>query len=72
MRLLFSRYANVYKSNRIFFFKLKFLRGYDDQLVKRLIIYYLLFILKVQDHKEESCFILIIQLKYYNLIFEKL
>ena len=47
MRLLFSRYANVYKSNRIFFFKFKSLREYDDQLVKRLIIYYLLSILNV-------------------------
>ena len=72
MKLLFPRYANVYKSNRIFFFKFKLLREYDDQLVKRLIIYYLLSILKIQDYKKKSCFILIAQLKYHDLIFEKL
>ena len=60
MRLLFSRYANVYKSNRIFFFKFKSLREYDDQLAKKLITYYLLFTLKVQDYKKKSYFILII------------
>ena len=53
------------------FFKLKPLREYDDQLIKKLITHCLLFILKVQDHKEESCSILITQLKHHNLIFEK-
>ena len=52
-------------------FKLKSLREYDDQLTKKLITHCLLFILKVQDHKERSCSILIIQLKHHNLIFEK-
>ena len=55
-----------------FFFKFKLLRGYDDQLTKRFITHCLLFILKVQDYKEESCSILITQLKHHNLIFEKL
>ena len=54
-----------------FFFKFKSLREYDDQLAKRPITYYLLFILKVQGHKEESCSILIAQLKHHDLIFEK-
>ena len=54
------------------FFKFKSLRKYDDQLVKRFITHYLLFILKVQDYKKESCFILIVQLKHHDLIFEKL
>ena len=72
MKLLFSRYANVYKSNRIFFFKFKSLREYDDQLVKRFITHYLLFILKIQGHKKKSCSILITQLRHHNLIFEKL
>ena len=58
--------------NRIvFFFKLKPLREYDDQFVKRFITHCLLFILKVQGHKKESCLILIIQLKHHNLILEK-
>ena len=55
-----------------FLFKSKPLREYDDQLIKKPITHCLLFILKIQNHKEESCFILIIQLKHHNLIFEKL
>ena len=54
-----------------FLFKLKSLRKYDDQLAKRFITHYLLFILKIQDYKEESCSILITQLKHHDLILKK-
>ena len=53
------------------FSKLKSLRNYDKQLIKKFIIYYLLFILNVHDYKKNSCFILIIKIKQYNLILEK-
>ena len=53
-------------------FKPKSLREYDNQFAKKLIIHCLLPILKIQDHKKESCPILIIQLRHYDLIFEKL
>ena len=43
-----------------FFFKFKSLREYDNQFAKKLITHCLLFTLKVQDHKEESCSTLII------------
>ena len=52
--------------------KLKSLRDYDEQLIKKSIIYCLLFILNVHDHKKNLCLILIIKIKQYNLIFEKL
>ena len=53
-------------------FKFKPLREYDDQLAKRSITHYLLFILKIQGHKEKSCPILIAQLRHHDLILEKL
>ena len=52
-------------------FKLKPLREYDDQLVKRSITYCLLSTLEVQGHKKESCSILIIQLRHHDLILGK-
>ena len=55
-----------------FFFKFKSLRGYDDQLAKRSITYCLLPTLEIQGYKEKSYLILIVQLKYHDLIFEKL
>ena len=54
------------------FFKLRFLREYNNQLVKRFIIYCLLFILNVHVYKKKTYFILIVQLKHHDLIFEKL
>ena len=53
-------------------FKLKFLRRYDGQLVKKSITHYLLSILNVHDYKKESCSILIAQLKHHDLIIGKL
>ena len=53
-------------------FKFKSLRKYDNQFAKKLIIYCLLFILKIQGYKKKSYFILIAQLKHYDLIFKKL
>ena len=44
-------------------FKFKPLRKYDDQLFKRFITHYLLFILNVYDYRKKFCFILIAQLK---------
>ena len=64
----------IYKRLQIehyFFSKFKSLRKYNKQLIKRLIIYYLLFILNMHDYKKKSYFILIIQLKQHDLIFEK-
>ena len=43
-----------------FLFKFKSLREYDDQFVKQFITHCLLSILKIQNHKEEFYFILII------------
>ena len=53
-------------------FKFKSLREYDGQLIKKPITHCLLSILRIQDHKEKSCSILIIQLRHYNLILKKL
>ena len=74
MKLLFSRYANVYKSSRILFLNSNL---YKNMIIKSLndllyIVYYLLFILNVHDYKKEFYLILIVQLRYHNLIFEKL
>ena len=52
--------------------KLKSLRNYDEQLIKKLITHCLLFTLNVHDHKKDLCFIFIIKIKQHNLIFEKL
>ena len=52
--------------------KLKPLRDYNKQLIKKLIIYYLLFILNVHDYKKDLYLIFIIKIKQHNLIFEKL
>ena len=54
------------------FSKLKSLRDYNEQLIKKLIIYYLLLILNVHDYKKDLYFILIAKIEQYNLIFEKL
>ena len=54
------------------FFKFKFLRRYDEQLIDKFIIYYLFSNLNVNDYKKEICFILIIFLNIYKIIFEKL
>ena len=54
------------------FSKLKPLRDYNEQLIKKFIIYYLLSILNVHDYKKNLCFIFIIKIKQYNLILEKL
>ena len=43
--------------------KSKSLRDYDEQLIKKSITYYLLFILNVHDYKKDLCFILIIKIK---------
>ena len=56
----------IYKRLQIesyFLFKLKFLREYDEQLIKRFIIHCLLLILNVHDYKKELCLIFIAQLK---------
>ena len=53
------------------FSKLKPLRDYDEQLIKKFIIYCLLFILNVHDYKKDLCFILIVKTRQYDLIFEK-
>ena len=45
------------------FSKSKPLRDYNKQLIKKFIIYYLLFILNVHDYKEELCLILIVKIK---------
>ena len=55
-----------------FFSKLKPLREYDNQFVKRFITHCLLLTLKVQGHKKESYPILITQLRHHDLILEKL
>ena len=54
------------------FSKSKSLRDYDKQLIKNSIIYCLLFILKMHDHKKDLYFVFIVKIKQYNLIFEKL
>ena len=41
-------------------------------MIKKFIIYYLLFTLNVHDHKKDLCFIFIIKIKQYDLILEKL
>ena len=51
--------------------KLKPLRDYDEQLIKKSIIHCLLLTLNVLDHKKGSYFILIIKIKQYDLILEK-
>ena len=53
------------------FSKLKPLRDYDEQLIKKFIIYCLLLILNVHDYKKKLCFILIVKIKQYNFIFGK-
>ena len=45
------------------FSKSKPLRNYNEQLIKKFIIYYLLFILSVHGYKEDLCLILIIKIK---------
>ena len=45
------------------FSKLKFLRDYNKQLIKKSIIYYLLLTLNVHDHKKNLYLILIIKIK---------
>ena len=52
--------------------KSKPLRDYNEQLIKKSIIHYLLFILNIHDYKKDLCFILIIKIKQHNFIFEKL
>ena len=52
--------------------KSKPLRDYNEQLIKKFIIHCLLLILNVHDHKKDLCFIFIIKIKQYDLIFEKL
>ena len=54
------------------FSKLKSLRDYDKQLIKKSITYYLLPTLNVHDYKKSLYLIFIIKIKQYNLIFEKL
>ena len=54
------------------FSKSKSLRDYNEQLIKKFIIYYLLFILNVHGYKKDLCFILIVKIKQYNFIFKKL
>ena len=54
------------------FSKLKSLRNYNEQLIKKFITYCLLFILNVYNYKKDLCFIFIIKIEQYNLIFEKL
>ena len=54
------------------FSKLKPLRDYNEQLIKKFIIYYLLPTLNVHDYKKNLYFILIAKIKQYNLILEKL
>ena len=54
------------------FSKLKSLWNYDEQLIKKFIIYYLLLILNVHDYKKDLYFILIVKIKQHNFIFEKL
>ena len=51
--------------------KSKSLRDYNKQLIKKSIIYYLLLILNVHDHKKNLCFIFIVKIKQYDFIFEK-
>ena len=55
-----------------FLSKSKPLRGYDKQLIKQFIIYYLLLTLNVHGYKKGLCFIFIIKIKQYNLILRKL
>ena len=52
--------------------KLKPLRGYNEQLIKKFIIHCLLSTLSVHGHKKNLCFIFIIKIKQYDLILEKL
>ena len=52
--------------------KLKSLRDYNKQLIKKLIIHCLLLTLNVYNYKKNSCSIFIVKIKQYNLIFEKL
>ena len=52
--------------------KSKSLRNYNEQLIKKFIIYYLLLILNMHDYKKNLCLILIIKIEQYNFIFEKL
>ena len=54
------------------FSKSKSLRDYNKQLIKKFIIYCLLFILNVHDYKKSLCLILIAKIKQHNFIFEKL
>ena len=54
------------------FSKSKSLRDYNEQLIKKFIIYCLLLILNVYDYKKDLYFILIVKIKQYNFIFEKL
>ena len=55
-----------------FLSKLKPLRDYNEQLIKKFIIYCLLPTLNVHDHKKNLYLILIIKIRQYDLIFEKL
>ena len=55
-----------------FFSKLKSLRDYNEQLIKKFIIYHLLFILNVHNHKKDLYFIFIAKIKQHNFIFGKL
>ena len=43
--------------------KSKFLRDYDEQLIKKSITHYLLSILNVHDYKKDLCSILIVKIK---------
>ena len=52
--------------------KLKLLRDYNEQLIKKFIIYCLLFILNVHDYKKNLYLIFIAKIKQYDFIFEKL
>ena len=67
--------SEIYKQLQIesySFSKLKSLRDYDEQLIKKFIIYYLLFILNVHGYKKDLYFILIIKIKQHNFILKKL
>ena len=54
------------------FSKLKPLRDYDEQLIKKSIIYYLLLTLNVHGYKKNLCLIFIIKTKQYDFILGKL
>ena len=71
-KIIISEICERLQIESYFFSKPKSLREYDNQLAKRSITYYLLFTLKVQDHKKKSYSILIAQLRHHDLILEKL